>query len=83
VAVTGRGETASPTDRQRDGVTHGATAACVARDADVAAGWQRRREVAAMAMQLSRACDASVRVPFKWRLRLTSGPRQFFYLRRF
>jgi hypothetical protein len=37
-AVTGRGETASPTDRQRDGVTHGAAAACVARGVDVAAG---------------------------------------------
>jgi hypothetical protein len=37
-AVTGRGETTSPTDRQRDKVTHGATAACVARGADVAVG---------------------------------------------
>jgi hypothetical protein len=40
-AVAGRGETASPTDRQRDGVMHGVAAACVARGADVAAGRQR------------------------------------------
>jgi hypothetical protein len=38
VAVTGRGETVSPTDRQRDGVTHGAAATCIAHVADVAAG---------------------------------------------
>jgi hypothetical protein len=37
-AVTGRGETASPKDRQRDVVTHGAAAACIAREANVAAG---------------------------------------------
>jgi hypothetical protein len=48
VAVTGRGETASPTDRQRDEVTHGAAAACVVRGADVAAGRQHRCEVAAV-----------------------------------
>jgi hypothetical protein len=40
-AVAGRGETTSPTDRQRDEVTHGAAVACVARGADVAAGRQR------------------------------------------
>jgi hypothetical protein len=48
-AVVGRGETASPTDRQHDEVTHGATAACVACGADGAAGRQRRCEVAAAA----------------------------------
>jgi hypothetical protein len=46
-AVAGRGETAS---RQRDGVTHGATTACVAHGADVATGRQHRREVAATAV---------------------------------
>jgi hypothetical protein len=48
-AITGRGETASPTDRQCDGVMHGAAAACVARGADVVAGRQHRHEVAAAA----------------------------------
>jgi hypothetical protein len=62
-AFAGRGETASPTDRQRDGVTHGVAAACVARGADVAASRQRRREVAAAVAQLSRVHDASVRAP--------------------
>jgi hypothetical protein len=38
VAIVGRGETVSPMDRQRNGVTHGATAACVACGADLAAG---------------------------------------------
>jgi hypothetical protein len=46
-AVAGRGEAASSTDRQRDEVTHGAAATCITRGADVAAGRQRRREVAA------------------------------------
>jgi hypothetical protein len=77
-AVAGRGETASPTDRQRDEVTHGAVAACVARGADVAAGRQCRCEVAAAAAQLSHARDASIQAPFKQRLRMTSGPRHFF-----
>jgi hypothetical protein len=36
-AVAGRGEMASPTNRQRDEVTHRPVAACVARGADVAA----------------------------------------------
>jgi hypothetical protein len=57
------------------GVTHGAAAACIARGADVAAGLQRRHEVAAAAAQLSRARDASIRTPLKRCLRLTSGPR--------
>jgi hypothetical protein len=61
--VAGRGETASPIDRQCDEVMHGTTAACVARGADVVAGRQRRREVVAVVTQLSRACDASVRAP--------------------
>jgi hypothetical protein len=78
VAVVGRGETAS-TDRQRDEVTYRAAAACIAHGADVVAGRQRRREVAAVAMQLSRERDASVRAPFKRRLRLTSGPRHFLF----
>jgi hypothetical protein len=77
-AVAGTGETTSPTNRQRDEVTHGATVACIACGADVAAGRQRWREVAAVAAQLSRAHDASVRASFKRRLRLTSGPRHFF-----
>jgi hypothetical protein len=75
VAVAGKRETTSPMDRQRDGVTHGAAAACVAHGADVAAGQQRRREVAAAATQLLRARDASVRAPLKQRVRLTSEPR--------
>jgi hypothetical protein len=83
VPAAGRRETVSPTDRQRDGVTHRAAAARVARGADVVAGQHRRREVAAAAAQLSCVRDASVRVPLKRRLRLTSGPRQFFYLIRF
>jgi hypothetical protein len=37
-AVAGRGEMASPTDRQRGEVTHGVVAASVTRGADVAAG---------------------------------------------
>jgi hypothetical protein len=37
-AVAGRGENASLSHRQRDKVTHGAAAVCVARGADVAAG---------------------------------------------
>jgi hypothetical protein len=78
VAVTGRGETTSPMDRQRNGVTHGAVAACVVRGADLAAGRQRRREVAAAAAQLSCTRDTSIRAPLKRRLRLTSGPRWFF-----
>jgi hypothetical protein len=60
-AIAGRGEMASTTDRQGDGVMHGAAAACVARGVDVAAGRQRQREVAAAAVQQSRTCDASVR----------------------
>jgi hypothetical protein len=44
-------------------VAHGAAATCVTRGVDVAAGWQRRREVVAAAAQLSRARDASVRAP--------------------
>jgi hypothetical protein len=76
-AVARREEMASPMYRQRDEVTHGAAAACVACGADVAAGRQCRCEVAVAAVQLSRAHDASVRAPFKQR-RLTSGPRQFF-----
>jgi hypothetical protein len=65
-----RGETVSPTDRQRDGVTHGAVAACVARGAEVVASRQRRREVAVAAAQLSCARDASIRAPLKRSLRL-------------
>jgi hypothetical protein len=53
--VAGRGEMGSPMDRQCDGMTHGVVAACIARGADMAAGQQRRREVAAAAVQLSRA----------------------------
>jgi hypothetical protein len=83
VAVTGSGETTSPMDRQRDEVTHGAAAACIARGADVAVGRQREREVAAAAAQLSRARDASVRAPFKRRVRLTSGPRHFLFIKIF
>jgi hypothetical protein len=37
-AVAGRGEMASPTNRQRDEVTHRPAAACVVRGADVVAG---------------------------------------------
>jgi hypothetical protein len=33
--------------------------------------------------QLARTHEASDRAPFKWRLRLTSGPRHFFDLSRF
>jgi hypothetical protein len=68
----------SLSDRQRDEITHGAAAACVTSGADVAASRQRRHEVVAAAMQLSRTRDASIRAPFKQRLRLTSGPRYFF-----
>jgi hypothetical protein len=64
-----------PTARE---VTHGAAAACVLCGADVVAGRQHWRKVAAEATQLSRARDASVRAPLKRRLRLTSGPRRFF-----
>jgi hypothetical protein len=60
-AVTGRGEMASPTDRERDEVMHGATATCVTRGADMAAARQRQGKVAAAIAQLSCACDASVR----------------------
>jgi hypothetical protein len=52
VAVVGRGGTTSPTDRQRDEVTYRVAAACIAHGADVVAGRQRRREVAAVAMKL-------------------------------
>jgi hypothetical protein len=83
VAVMGRGETTSPTDRQHDGVTHETAAACVARGADVAAGRQRQRVVATVAVQLSCTRDSNVQAPLKQRLRLTSGPWQFFYLIRF
>jgi hypothetical protein len=62
---------------------HGAAAACTAHGADVAAGRQHRREVVAVIEQLLHARDASDRAPFKQRLRLTSGPRQIFYLLRF
>jgi hypothetical protein len=65
VAVARRGETTPPMDGQHDGVTHRVAAACVARGADVAAGRQRRREVAVAAEQLSRACDSSVQAPAK------------------
>jgi hypothetical protein len=44
----------------------------------VAVGRQRHCEVAAVAEQLSRKCDASDRALFKRRLRLTSGARHFF-----
>jgi hypothetical protein len=73
----------SLSDRQRDEVTYGAAAACVARGVDVAAGRQRRHEVATVATQLSHACDASVRAPFKRRLKLTSGPRHFLFIKFF
>jgi hypothetical protein len=53
------------------------TTACVTRGADVAVG-QRRCEVVAAATQLSRTLDASVRASFKQRLRLASGPGNFF-----
>jgi hypothetical protein len=82
-AVAGRGETTSPIDRQRDEVAHGAATACVACGADLEVGRQRRHKMVAVAAQLSRTRDASVRAPFKHRLRLTSGPRQFFYLKDF
>jgi hypothetical protein len=72
--VAGRGETVSPTDRQRDGGMHGAVDACVVRGADVAAGQQCQHEVVAAAMQLSRARDASFRASLNQHLRLTSGP---------
>jgi hypothetical protein len=64
-------------------MTHGAAATCVARGADVEAGRQCWCEVAVAAKQLSHACDASVRAPFKWRLRLTSGPRHFLFIKIF
>jgi hypothetical protein len=75
VAVTGRGGTTSSTDRQCDEVTHGAAATCIMRGADVAAGRQYWREVAAVAAQLSHARDASVQALFKRRLR---RPQHFF-----
>jgi hypothetical protein len=40
---------ASPMDRQRNEVTHGATTACVTRGANMAAGRQRQRKVVAAA----------------------------------
>jgi hypothetical protein len=70
--------TASLSDRQRNEMTHGAAAACVARGANVAAGRQHQRKVVAVAEQLSHAWDASVWAPFKRRLRLTCGARHFF-----
>jgi hypothetical protein len=71
---------ASPTDRQRDEVTHGAAVACDVRGADVAADRQLRRKVAAAATQLSHTRDAIIRTPFKRRLRLTSGPSIFVFI---
>jgi hypothetical protein len=59
-------------------VMHGVAAACVVLGADVAVGQQRWCEVAAAAAQLSRACDASPRAPFKRPLRMTGGLHHFF-----
>jgi hypothetical protein len=70
--------TASLSYRQRDEMIYGAVAACVTHGADVVAGRQCRRDVAAAAAQLSHARDTSVRAPFKRRPRLTSGPRHLF-----
>jgi hypothetical protein len=55
-----------------------AAAACAARGAEVAAGRQRRHEVAVAATQLLRARDANAWAPFKRPLRLTGGPSIFF-----
>jgi hypothetical protein len=44
----------------------------------MAAGQQRQREVAVAAAQLTRACDTSVRAPFKRPLSLTGGPQHFY-----
>jgi hypothetical protein len=41
--------TASLSDRQREEMTHGVVAACVAHGVDMAAGQQRRRKVVAAA----------------------------------
>jgi hypothetical protein len=49
----------------------------------VAAGRQRRHEVAVAATQLLRARDANAWAPFKRPLRLTGGPSIFLFIKIF
>jgi hypothetical protein len=75
--------TASLLDRQRNEMMHAAAAACIAHGLDVAASRQCRCEVVAAAEQLPCVRDASVRALFNRRLRVTSGPIIFLFVKIF
>jgi hypothetical protein len=74
---------ASLLDRQRNEMMHTAAAACIACGLDMAASRQCQCEVVAAAEQLSCVRDASVRALFKRRLRVTSGPIIFLFVKIF